>query len=123
MQVCSCLQTDNYASNPPLSFFYSGCLPAAQPTASKHRRQTASIGNESVPIQLVQCRFPGLAISNANIYKYIFQVKYTEVISSNSIRKLFWFEITKIMIADEEKNYRVIYDNFWHTFVPYWFVT
>ena len=25
------------------------------------------IGNESVPIQLAQCRFPGLAISNAKI--------------------------------------------------------
>ena len=24
-----------------------------------------AIGNESVPIQLAQCRFPGLAISNA----------------------------------------------------------
>jgi len=104
MQVCSSLQTDNHASNPPLSFFYSGCLPAAQPTASKHRRQTASIGNDSVPIQLVQCRFPGLAISNAKMYKYIFQVKYTEANSSNSIRKLFWFEITKIMIAVEEKK-------------------
>jgi len=25
------------------------------------------LGNESVPIQLAQCRFPGLAISNAKI--------------------------------------------------------
>jgi len=25
------------------------------------------IGNEGVPIQLAQCRFPGLAISNAKI--------------------------------------------------------
>ena len=39
------------------------------------------IGNESVPIQLAQCRFPGLAISNANEkYKYTFQVKYTEAL-------------------------------------------
>jgi len=28
------------------------------------------IGNESVPIQLAQCRFPGLAISNAKILIY-----------------------------------------------------
>jgi len=27
-------------------------------------------GNESVPTQLAQCRFPGLAISNAKIYVY-----------------------------------------------------
>jgi len=28
-----------------------------------------SIGNESVPIQLAQCRFPGLAISNAKMFQ------------------------------------------------------
>jgi len=37
MQVCTLLQTDNHASNPPLSFLYRpDALPAAQPTASKH---------------------------------------------------------------------------------------
>jgi len=29
-----------------------------------------AIGNESVPIQLAQCPFPGLAISNAKILTY-----------------------------------------------------
>jgi len=29
------------------------------------RRVVAPIGNENVPIQLAQCRFPGLAISSA----------------------------------------------------------
>ena len=55
------------------------------------------IGNESARIQMAQCRFPGLAISNAKIY--IFRIKYTEVISSNSTRKLWWFEITKMLTA------------------------
>jgi len=42
-------------------------------------------GNESVPIQLAQCRFAGLAISSAEIYfKNIFEVKYTEAILSDS---------------------------------------
>jgi len=37
MQVCTLLQTDIYASTPPLKFFYRpDALPAAQPTASKH---------------------------------------------------------------------------------------
>jgi len=36
MQVCTSLQTDNYASIPPLSFYRPDALPAAQPTASKH---------------------------------------------------------------------------------------
>jgi len=57
------------------------------------------MGYESVPIQLAQCRFPGLAISNARILIYIFQTKYTEAIFSNSTQKLLWFEITKMMIA------------------------
>jgi len=52
-------------------------------------------------------------------YKYIFQIKYTERISSNSTRNLLWFEITKMLIAVKEKIfYCVIYGNFWHTFVP-----
>jgi len=36
MQVCTSLQTDNYASTPPLSFYRPDALPAAQPTALKH---------------------------------------------------------------------------------------
>ena len=32
-------------------------------------------------------------------YKYMFQIKYTEAILSNSTRKLLWFEITKMLIA------------------------
>jgi len=40
MQVCTSLQTDNHANTPPLSFYRPDALPAAQPTASKQRRQT-----------------------------------------------------------------------------------
>jgi len=36
MQVCTSLQTDNYASTPPLSFYRPYALLAAQPTALKH---------------------------------------------------------------------------------------
>ena len=36
MQICTSLQTDNYASTPPLCFYRPDALPAAQPTASKH---------------------------------------------------------------------------------------
>ena len=57
-----------------------------------------------MPIQVAQCRFPGLAISNAKILIYFFQIKYTEAISSNSTRRLLWFEITKILIEVYEKN-------------------
>ena len=40
MQVCTSLQTDNHPSNPPLSFYRPVALPATQPTASKHWRDT-----------------------------------------------------------------------------------
>ena len=36
MQICTSLQTDNHASTPPFSFLQAGCLPATQPTVSKH---------------------------------------------------------------------------------------
>jgi len=32
-------------------------------------------------------------------YYYIFRIKYTEAILSNSTRKLLWFEITKMLMA------------------------
>jgi len=64
-----------------------------------HDGSRAAVGNESVPIQLAQFRFPGLAIFTLK-YKYIFQIKYTEAILSNSTpRKLLWVEISKMLIA------------------------
>jgi len=36
MEVCTLLQTDNYANTSPHSFYGPDALPAAQPTASKH---------------------------------------------------------------------------------------
>jgi len=59
---------------------------------------TEPMGTESVPIQLAQCWFPKLADGHFQ-YEYIFEIKYTEVILSNSTRKLLWFEITKMLIA------------------------
>jgi len=38
MQVCTSLQTDNYASTPTLSFYRPDALPAAQPTAKNETR-------------------------------------------------------------------------------------
>jgi len=56
------------------------------------------IGNESVPIQLAQCWFRGLAISNTKVYIFLKNI-YTEAILSNSTRKPLWLEITKMLIA------------------------
>jgi len=48
MQVCTSFQTDNHASTPPLSFYRPDALPAAQPTASKHRRQSTKTASGKV---------------------------------------------------------------------------
>jgi len=48
---------------------------------------------------LAQCWFRGLAcIPNAK-YNYIFQIKYTEAMLSNSTRRLLWFEIANMLTA------------------------
>jgi len=40
--------------------------------------------------------------------KYIFQVKYTEAIVSNSTGKLLWFKITKVLIAVLKKHQFIV---------------
>jgi len=55
------------------------------------------IRTDCVPIQLAQCPWSGHF--QYQKYEYIFQIKYTEAILSNSTRKLLWFEITKMLIA------------------------
>jgi len=42
-------------------------------------------------------------------YKYISQTKYTEVILSNSTRKLSWFEISKMPIAVLKNKFIVLF--------------
>jgi len=46
MQVCTSLQTDNHASTPQLGFYRPDALPAAQPTVSKHWRNSSSSNND-----------------------------------------------------------------------------
>ena len=76
-----------------------------------------AIRNESVPIQLAQCSFPGLAISDAKIEIY-FSNKIHGSNFSDSTGKLLWFEMTKMLIAVKKRNLSC-YCNFWHTFIPY----
>jgi len=52
------------------------------------------IGNQSVPIQLAQCRFPELA-THAKILVYSIRKQFF----SNSTRKQLLFEMTKMLIA------------------------
>ena len=54
--------------------------------------------------------------------QFIFRIKYTEAVLSDSTRKLLWFEITELLIAVLKKKiiiYRVIYCNSRHAVVPH----
>jgi len=42
-------------------------------------------------------------------YKYIFQIKYTEAILSNSTRKLSWFEISKLLMCGLKNKFIVLF--------------
>ena len=63
-----------------------------------YRERKCADTTGTVPIQLAQCRFPGLAISYAKILIH-FRIKYTKAILSNSTRKLLWFKITRMLVA------------------------
>jgi len=52
------------------------------------------IGNESVPIQLAQFWFTGLAISNAKILKY-FRTKYTEQFYQTALGNCYGLKLPK----------------------------
>jgi len=52
-------------------------------------------------------------------YKYIFQIKYTEAISSNSTRKLL-FEITKMLIAVFKIKFIVLFTIIFGTLSSLW---
>ena len=75
-----------------------------------------TIGNESAPIQLAQCRFPGLAISSSRILIY-FSNKICGTVLSNST--LVWNYQHVDCSFQERHFYCVVYYNFRHTFVPY----
>jgi len=47
-QVCTSLQTDNHASNPPLSFLQAGC-PSCRPTNSVKALKAASTAANQIP--------------------------------------------------------------------------
>ena len=62
-QVCTSLQTDNHASTSPLSFYRPDALLAAQPTASKHGRQTYVTGKWA---ELLQTHFSTADVCHDN---------------------------------------------------------
>jgi len=76
-------------------------------------------GNESVLIQLAQCRFPRLAISNSEILVYCSNKMYrSNFIKQHSETVVVW-NYQNADCSLRKKCYCVIYYNFRHTFIPY----
>jgi len=67
-----------------------------------------TIGDESVPIQLAQCLFPGWPFPTLK-YRHVFQIIYTEAILSNNTRELLRFEISKMLIAFKINKFIVLF--------------
>jgi len=77
--------------------------------AAKVREASLNLSsvNQAVAELTSPRRFCGLENSAGSLdwpfpmlkYKYIFRVKYTEAILSNSTRKLLWYQITKMLIT------------------------
>jgi len=66
---------------------------------SQAGQQGTKIGKESAPIQLAQCRFPGLAISNGKILIYFPNKIYGSSFIKQHSETVMVIEITKMLIA------------------------
>jgi len=77
-----------------------------------------SIGNESAPIQLAQCWFAGLAISNAEIWIY-FSKKMRKQFHQTALGNCYGLKLPKCWLQFKKINLLCHLLLFWHTFVPY----
>ena len=83
-----------------------------------HSAKLVLTGNKSVPIQLAQCRFYGLAVSNAKMLRH-FQLK---IYGSNFIKQHSETDTVRNYESADcrfKKKYCVNYSNFRHTLVSY----
>jgi len=100
---------------------YYGTLIGSPILEGKPTGLRGRIRNKSAPIQLSQCRFPLLAISNGKILVRFFsknKIYGSSFIKQHSETDMVWnYQNTDCSLR--EKNYCVIYYNFRHTFVPY----
>ena len=70
------------------------------------------IGNGSAPIQLEQCRFPGLAISNSKILIYFFKQNIRKQFYQTALGNCYGLKLPKCWWQFKKKCYCVIYYNF-----------
>jgi len=72
---------------------------------SRHARcHPTAGGEESVPIHLAQCRFPGLSIFSAKILTRIFEMKHTEAILSKTLGNCYGLKLSKCCLWFKRKK-------------------
>jgi len=77
------------------------------------------VWNESVPIQLTQCRFLGLSISSAKILIYFFKYNIRKLFCQTAPGNCYGLKLPKNADCSLRKQIDcVVYYNFRHTFVP-----
>jgi len=81
---------------------------------------TSSIGNESAPIQLAQCRFPGLAISNAKILIYFSNKIHRKQFFQTALGNCYGLKLPKCWLQFNKIIECVICYKFRQSFVPCW---
>jgi len=87
-------------------------------TVSAYSADKPAHAEWNVPIQLAQCWFPGLAISNAK-YVYIFFLNVRTQFYQTALWNCYGLNLAKYWLQLKKLIYCVIYYNFRHTFVPY----
>ena len=75
--------------------------------------------NERAPMQLAHCRFPGLAISSAQILMYFSKILYGSTLIKQYSETVMVRNYQNANCSLRKKFYCVIYYNFRHTFALY----
>jgi len=70
-------------------------------------------------MQLAQCRFPGLVITNAKILIYFFIYNTRKQFYQPALRNCHGLNLPQCRLQFKKKRYCVVYYNLRHTFVPY----
>jgi len=89
------------------------------PSPCLHSSTFDIIGNASAPTQLAQCRFPGLAISSAQILMYFSKILYGSTLIKQYSETVMVRNYQNADCSLRKKFYCVIYYNFRHTFALY----
>ena len=122
MQICTLTQTQNHASIPPLIFLQ--CLPATQPSTSKHWRHDPKIEN----VTQFQNRNTPQGFLCSEIASYTILPKFSGFVAVTQIKIQIWLNLFKGNIFKGLKSYKSLTwgvcfpGNFQHFLAVKWYI-